>query len=53
MLEAVPLVLAGHHQQIECLCTDGNSVVSSCLAGEVRVWDAMTGDPVTTIYRNQ
>lgn len=53
VLEAVPLILAGHHQQIECLCTDGNCVVSSCLAGELRVWDAMTGDPVTTIYRNQ
>jgi len=31
---------------------DGQYVVSSCLAGEVRVWDCSTGDCKTTIDRS-
>ena len=46
VLEALPLRLAGHAQQVECLETDGRLVVSCCLAGQVRVWDALTGDCV-------
>uniref|UniRef100_A0A1B6CPD3 Sterol regulatory element-binding protein cleavage-activating protein n=1 Tax=Clastoptera arizonana TaxID=38151 RepID=A0A1B6CPD3_9HEMI len=53
VLEAVPLVLRGHQQQVECLSTDGSSVVSSCLGGELRVWDVATGDPVATIDRKR
>ncbi|XP_054271772.1 sterol regulatory element-binding protein cleavage-activating protein [Macrosteles quadrilineatus] len=51
VLEAVPLVLAGHAQPIECLATDGHWLVSSCLGGHIKVWDSVTGDLVTTIRR--
>ncbi|GLH11360.1 F-box/WD repeat-containing protein 7 [Gryllus bimaculatus] len=33
--EAVPLVLDGHQQEVECLSTDGAVVVSSCLGGHL------------------
>lgn len=38
-------------QDIECLASDGMLLVSSCLAGHVRVWDAQTGDCLTRIPR--
>ncbi|KAG8338714.1 hypothetical protein J6590_000393 [Homalodisca vitripennis] len=47
VLEAVPLVLSGHAQPVECLASDGHWLVSSCLAGNIRVWDSTTGDLVT------
>ena len=46
VLEALPLRLTGHTQQVECLETDGQLLVTCCLAGQVRVWDAITGDCV-------
>ncbi|CAL4090197.1 unnamed protein product, partial [Meganyctiphanes norvegica] len=49
--EALPLVLAGHPHDVECLCTDGVLLVSSCLAGVIRVWDPTTGECVATINR--
>nr|XP_023416169.1 sterol regulatory element-binding protein cleavage-activating protein isoform X2 [Cavia porcellus] len=49
--EIVPLVLRGHLMDIECLASDGMLLVSSCLAGHVRVWDAQTGDCLTRIPR--
>ncbi|KAF0300972.1 Sterol regulatory element-binding protein cleavage-activating protein [Amphibalanus amphitrite] len=51
VLEALPLRLSGHSQQVECLQTDGQLLVSCCLAGQVRVWDAVTGDCVRVINR--
>ncbi|GAB1294725.1 Sterol regulatory element-binding protein cleavage-activating protein [Apodemus speciosus] len=49
--EIVPLVLRGHlmhlTQDIECLASDGMLLVSCCLAGQVCVWDAQTGDCLT------
>ncbi|XP_058144382.1 sterol regulatory element-binding protein cleavage-activating protein [Dasypus novemcinctus] len=47
--EIVPLVLRGHLMDIECLASDGMLLVSCCLAGHVRVWDAQTGDCLTRI----
>ncbi|XP_076985600.1 sterol regulatory element-binding protein cleavage-activating protein isoform X4 [Tamandua tetradactyla] len=47
--EIVPLVLRGHLMDIECLASDGMLLVSCCLAGHVRVWDAQTGDCLTCI----
>ena len=49
VLEALPLRLAGHAQQVECLETDGQLVASCCLAGQVRVWDTATGDCVRSV----
>lgn len=47
--EIAPLVLRGHLMDIECLASDGMLLVSCCLAGHVRVWDAQTGDCLTRI----
>ncbi|XP_039279240.1 sterol regulatory element-binding protein cleavage-activating protein [Nilaparvata lugens] len=55
VLEAVPLVLSdssGPQQQVECVASDGiGLVVSVCLAGEVRCWDAATGELLQTVRR--
>lgn len=51
VMEAVPMVLDGHCQEIECVVTDGSSVVSSCLGGQLKVWDAVTGEQLSSIDR--
>lgn len=38
-------------QDIECLASDGMLLVSCCLAGQVCVWDAQTGDCLMRIPR--
>lgn len=53
VLEAVPLVLDGHYQEVECIATDGNTVASSCLAGHVKVWDSISGEQLAHIDRKQ
>ncbi|XP_017777723.1 PREDICTED: sterol regulatory element-binding protein cleavage-activating protein isoform X2 [Nicrophorus vespilloides] len=53
LLEAVPVVLDGHTQEIECIATDGFSIVSTCLGGHLKVWDANTGELITNIIRRQ
>ncbi|XP_028673300.1 sterol regulatory element-binding protein cleavage-activating protein [Erpetoichthys calabaricus] len=47
--EISPLLLRGHSMDIECLASDGMLLVSCCLAGQIRVWDAQSGDCLTTI----
>ncbi|KAK4879556.1 hypothetical protein RN001_007702 [Aquatica leii] len=51
LLEAVPIVLDGHPQEIECISTDGLSVASTCLGGQIKVWDTVTGELLKTIDR--
>ncbi|XP_053569674.1 sterol regulatory element-binding protein cleavage-activating protein isoform X2 [Bombina bombina] len=51
--EIVPLVLRGHLMDIECLASDGMLLVSCCLAGQIRVWDAQTGDCLTVIPKQR
>ena len=53
VLEAVPLILDGHIQEVECIVTDGNTIASSCLAGHIKVWDSMTGEQLAHIDRKQ
>ncbi|XP_068620764.1 sterol regulatory element-binding protein cleavage-activating protein [Battus philenor] len=53
VMEAVPLVVAGHSQEVECLVTDGDTVVSSCLQGNIKVWDSHNGELITDIDRSQ
>ncbi|XP_072761424.1 sterol regulatory element-binding protein cleavage-activating protein [Anoplolepis gracilipes] len=53
VLEAVPLVLEGHIQEVECIATDGNTVASTCLAGHIRVWDSISGEELAHIDRRQ
>ncbi|XP_015263203.1 PREDICTED: sterol regulatory element-binding protein cleavage-activating protein [Gekko japonicus] len=47
--EIIPLVLRGHLMDIECLASDGMLLVSCCLVGQIRVWDAQTGDCLTVV----
>lgn len=50
LLEAVPVTLEGHLQEIECISTDGLYIVSSCLNGILKIWDS-NGDIVSCIDR--
>ncbi|XP_060066336.1 sterol regulatory element-binding protein cleavage-activating protein-like [Ylistrum balloti] len=49
--ESVPKVLHGHVQEIECVVTDGHFIISSCLGGQIRVWDSVSGDCLMSIIR--
>lgn len=51
ILEGIPINLPGHTHKIECLVSDGISVVSCCLKGQIKVWDAENGELVTEIDR--
>lgn len=51
LLEAVPMILDGHPQEIECISTDGFTVASSCLGGQIKVWDTATGELIKSIDR--
>lgn len=51
LLEGVPIVLEGHPQEIECIATDGFSVASACLGGQIKVWDTSTGELLKNIDR--
>ncbi|XP_052826909.1 sterol regulatory element-binding protein cleavage-activating protein [Octopus bimaculoides] len=50
--ESMPLVLKGHSQEIECVKTDGQLIVSACLGGTLMVWDSFTGECLTRILRH-
>ncbi|ENN74406.1 hypothetical protein YQE_08991, partial [Dendroctonus ponderosae] len=51
MLEAVPVVLDGHIQEVECIATDGVHLASVCLGGQLKIWDNNTGESVAVIDR--
>ncbi|XP_076756300.1 SREBP cleavage activating protein [Xylocopa sonorina] len=53
VLEALPLVLEGHTQEVECIATDSNTIASTCLAGHIKVWDATSGEQLIHIDRKQ
>ncbi|XP_006568073.1 sterol regulatory element-binding protein cleavage-activating protein isoform X2 [Apis mellifera] len=53
VLEALPIVLEGHIQEVECIATDGNTIASTCLAGHIRVWDATSGEQLVHVDRKQ
>lgn len=53
VLEAVPLVMEGHTQEVECIATDGNMVASTCLAGHIKIWDPTSGEQLAHIDRRQ
>lgn len=52
-MEAVPTTLEGHFQEIECLISGGLYIISSCLLGEIRVWNSSDGELVTHINRQK
>lgn len=51
LLEGVPIQVNGHAHRIECLVTDGNMIASSCLQGQVKVWDVSSGEMMAEIDR--
>ncbi|XP_066255136.1 sterol regulatory element-binding protein cleavage-activating protein [Euwallacea similis] len=53
MLEAVPVVLEGHIQEVECIASDGAHLASICLGGQLKIWDNSTGELVAVIDRKQ
>lgn len=53
VLEALPLSLEGHSQEIECVATDGDTIASTCLSGHIKIWDSISGDMLTHINRKQ
>ncbi|KAF8795037.1 Sterol regulatory element-binding protein like [Argiope bruennichi] len=52
VMETFPLKLCGHSQDLEYLCADDNTVVSSCLDGNISVWDAISGECHISIRRS-
>ncbi|XP_034230725.1 sterol regulatory element-binding protein cleavage-activating protein isoform X1 [Thrips palmi] len=53
VLEAIPLVLEGHPQEVECIASDGSIVASTCLAGQLIAWDAISGETLATVNRKR
>ncbi|XP_065216116.1 sterol regulatory element-binding protein cleavage-activating protein [Planococcus citri] len=53
VLEALPITIEGHAHLIECVSSDNNVIVSTCLGGFVKVWDAFTGELVADIERKR
>ncbi|KAJ6645206.1 Sterol regulatory element-binding protein cleavage-activating protein, partial [Pseudolycoriella hygida] len=51
ILEGVPIQVKGHRHSIECLVTDGTVVISSCLEGQVKVWNVSNGELILNIDR--
>lgn len=51
ILDAVPVQVDGHRSHIECVVTDGTLIGSSCLQGQLKIWDANNGELVTQIDR--
>lgn len=51
ILDAVPVQVNGHRSKIECVVTDGSLIGSSCLQGQLKIWDANNGELVTQIDR--
>uniref|UniRef100_A0A336MGS4 Sterol regulatory element-binding protein cleavage-activating protein n=1 Tax=Culicoides sonorensis TaxID=179676 RepID=A0A336MGS4_CULSO len=51
ILDAVPVQVNGHQSQIECVVTDGQLIGSSCLQGQLKIWDANNGELITQIDR--
>ena len=51
--ESVPLILEGHRQEVENAVVDGPLIVSSCLGGQIRVWDSTSGECLTAIHRKR
>ncbi|XP_065077845.1 sterol regulatory element-binding protein cleavage-activating protein [Ochlerotatus camptorhynchus] len=51
ILEGVPIQVNGHKHRIECIVTDGNMIASSCLQGQVKIWDVSNGELMAEIHR--
>ncbi|KAK3752384.1 hypothetical protein QZH41_008587, partial [Actinostola sp. cb2023] len=52
LVEAMPLSLRGHPQNVEHIKCTVSSIVSICLSGQIRVWDRTTGECIKVINRS-
>lgn len=52
-MEALPIAIKGHSNLVECIATDGNLIASTCLGGQVKIWDGITGELIVDIERNK
>ncbi|GAB0092076.1 Sterol regulatory element-binding protein cleavage-activating protein [Sergentomyia squamirostris] len=48
---STPIPVTGHRHRIECLAMDGLMVASSCLEGNIRIWDVNGGELIAEINR--
>ncbi|GFU36985.1 sterol regulatory element-binding protein cleavage-activating protein [Nephila pilipes] len=53
VMETFPLKLYGHSQELEFISADDDMVVSSCLDGNINVWDAISGECRISINRTK
>lgn len=44
-------MLEGHPQEVECIASDGSIVASTCLAGQLVTWDAVSGETLSSVDR--
>lgn len=51
LLEVMPMPIKGHDQEVECMASDGFAVASSCLNGQLKVWDVATGELLAVMDR--
>jgi len=52
-MEALPIAIVGHTHLVECMSTDGNVIASSCLGGQVKIWDSISGEEIVEINRQR
>lgn len=52
IMETLPIRLSGHEQEVDDVVCDENILCSICLNGDIRVWDAMSGECLTVISRS-
>lgn len=53
VMDTYPIELRGHSQEVECIITEDNTIVSSDLNGDIKIWDANTGECVNTLCRRR
>ncbi|XP_077514894.1 SREBP cleavage activating protein isoform X3 [Amblyomma americanum] len=53
VMDTYPIELQGHTQEIECIITEENTIVSSDLGGDVRIWDSNTGECINVLNRRR
>nr|XP_050044303.1 sterol regulatory element-binding protein cleavage-activating protein-like isoform X1 [Dermacentor andersoni] len=53
VMDTYPIELQGHSQEIEYMITEDNTIVSSDLGGDVRIWDSNTGECINILNRRR
>lgn len=53
VMDTYPIELQGHSQEIEYIITEDNTIVSTDLGGDVRIWDSNTGECINILNRRR